>query len=207
MNKLLFSILILPGFTSLAFSYPCQNEADIIDKHGFAEKAGKNITVSYDNGKKESFVALFGEPTDIDGEPKEITFCLMGYFSEYHALVIKESGFEWSKFHWVNMENGARTQIGRELLFSPDKKRIASFTCDEIASGINVVGIWRIKKGVIEEEYFQEFQGNEKYITHMKWEDNKNIGFYSGPISYGQKDIPTDRVFRKVGVKWKTFPK
>lgn len=108
---------------------------------------------------------------------ESVSYTLKSYYSDLDYFLVFKSAYEEGEYILVNGKTGAKTSLWAAPIFSPDRRRFASMTIDEL-NGNTSVYIYQIDPTGVKIEYRDT---NKWKPTNPVWRNNNSIEFVHKP--------------------------
>lgn len=142
-------------------------------KHpGLFCRKGENLVLKLSNCEFE----LFKNRTDDSDVENFVSYFFDQYFPDIHYGLLYDSFYEGGTYELVSLDTGTRTNVGGDVVLSPDKRRLAAFFSDlEAGFSPNVLSVYLVTPNGLIEEF--KGQPEEWGPDDLKWTDGKTIEF------------------------------
>ncbi len=184
LSCLLVDSLISPGSTQ---PNPNRSNCQPIDREESTKIKSTNRRVSRQQQqliiKTPQRSVVFRDSCNSPDE--SIVYTLKSYYSDLDYFLVFKSAYEEGEYILVNGKTGAKTSLWAEPIFSPDRRRFASMTIDEL-NGNTSVYLYRIDAMGVKIEYRDT---NKWKPTNPVWRNNNSIEFVHNPHNARAKRV------------------
>ena len=156
-----------------------------VERYDFVTTDGRDLIITLDNGDRKSFPR---EKMD-KGDTLKISYCVAIYYPDFDSVVLMRSVSNNSvpsgeNYYWISLDSGKETEIGEEIIFSPENTHIGSGAFGYTdANPKGLVRIWRLSAQGLEEEYHREFKPSDgerlKGVFWSEPESEQLLSFYT----------------------------
>ena len=135
-------------------------------------RRGKKLLLKLSNGE----ILKFQNNTDDSNVENFILYFFNKYLAEIHYGLLYNAYYEGGSYELVNLATGKRTEVGGEVILSPDGNRLAVFNADLVAGfSSNVLSVYLVTPSDLVEEFVS--QPEEWGPEDLRWIDNQTIEF------------------------------
>lgn len=161
-------------------------EAELIRVHPnlFSRKDG-TLRLQLANGHAHQFKDVPHNPEN-EYDEQQVSYSLIQFFPEVGYVLVDAAYWEGGTYFLVDMKTGATTDVGGEVVLSPDKRRFAVTNVDiEARFTDNMLAVYRVTADGLVNEFLES--PDEWGASDVAWEGNNVVRFARN--YWGDSDI------------------